>query len=76
MLRFLDEFVNKIILIIIVVCILIVLNFMFFNILNKRNLWCIYFLKIILLVVNDFFCILFCKEQFLDVEIDKLFLFN
>lgn len=57
-------------------CILIALNFMFFNILNKRNLWCIYLSKTTLLVVNDFFCILFCKEQFSDVEIDKSFSFN
>lgn len=76
MLRLLDEFVNKIISIIIAVCILIALNFMFFNILNKRNLWCIYLSKTTLLVVNDFFCILFCKEQFSDVEIDKSFSFN
>ena len=46
---------NKIISIIIAVCILIALNFMFFNILNKRNLWCIYLSKTTLLVVDDFF---------------------
>ena len=55
MLRLLDKFVNKIISIIIAVCILIALNFMFFNILNKRNLWYIYLSKTTLLVVNDFF---------------------
>ena len=55
MVRLLDEFVDKIISIIIAVCILIALNFMFFNIFNKRNLWYVYLSKTTLLVVNDFF---------------------
>lgn len=55
MVRLLDEFVDKIISIIIAVCILIALNFMFCNIFNKRNLWYVYLSKTTLLVVNDFF---------------------
>lgn len=62
MLRLLDEFVNKIISIIIAVCILIALNLMFFNILNKRNLWCIYLSKTTLLVANDFFLYLILQR--------------
>lgn len=53
MVRLLDEFVDKIISIIIAVC--IALNFMFCNIFNKRNLWYVYLSKTTLLVVNDFF---------------------
>ena len=63
MLRLLDEFVNKIISIIIAVCILIALNFMFFNILNKRNLWCISLSKTTLLVVNDFFFVSYSTKN-------------
>lgn len=62
MLRLLDELVNKIISIIIAVCILIALNFMFFNILNKRNLCYIYLSKTTLLVVNDFFLYLILQR--------------
>lgn len=63
MLRLLDEFVNKIISIIIAVCILIALNFMFFNILNKRNLCYIYLSKTTLLVVNGFFFVSYSAQN-------------
>ena len=63
MVRLLDEFVDKIISIIIAVCILIALNFMFFNLFNKRNLWYVYLLKTTLLVVNDFFVVSYSAQN-------------
>lgn len=63
MVRLLDEFVDKIISIIIAVCILIALNFMFFNIFNKRNLWYVYLSKTTLLVVNDFFFVSYSAQN-------------
>ena len=63
MVRLLDEFVDKIISIIIAVCILIALNFLFFNILNERSLWYIYLSKTTLLVVNDFFFVSYSAQN-------------